>query len=292
MSLSEFEAVTTLFGGPDHFQAIKQLENVRAFDRLPRNRKGYPNDDVAEAESRAIAERLGFVFGEVIDEKFVEVTAPEGWGLRRTDHGMYSDIVDNLGRVRGSQFFKAAAYDYEAFYHFSPRYRLHETKPEDWFQRSHPRQPEPLFETKEQRVLVSPDGEELEVLDGPGKKRGKRANREAGRPFLDQYDRGDHEHWPKHGPRRDPRGEGLPARRSAAGADRGAWLRLLLGCPRQRDRRDRLERRDLLPPTREENPTYFRQVEEDGEKGRVAASAWLDEHFPDWRDPVAYWSAP
>lgn len=69
-------------------------------------------------------ERLGFVFGEHVDECFVAVTFPEGWSKRPTDHSMHTDVLDEHGRKRFGIFYKAAFYDRSAIaYSLNTRYR-------------------------------------------------------------------------------------------------------------------------------------------------------------------------
>ena len=68
-------------------------------------------------------EALGFQFGEPIDDLFVSVTFPAGWSKRATDHSMWSDLLDEKGRKRGSIFYKAAFYDRNAsMYGLATRY--------------------------------------------------------------------------------------------------------------------------------------------------------------------------
>lgn len=63
---------------------------------------------------RAEFEALGFVFGEPLDDLFVNVTFPTGWEKKPTDHSMWTDIVDETGKKRGAIFYKAAFYDRSA----------------------------------------------------------------------------------------------------------------------------------------------------------------------------------
>jgi hypothetical protein len=58
---------------------------------------------------------LGFVFGEPLDDLFLNVTFPPGWSKEATDHSMWSDLLDETGKKRGSIFYKAAFYDRRAF---------------------------------------------------------------------------------------------------------------------------------------------------------------------------------
>ncbi len=63
-------------------------------------------------------EKLGFVFGENIDGDsglFVQVKMPKGWKKRATNHSMWSELLDDTGKVRASIFYKAAFYDKDAF---------------------------------------------------------------------------------------------------------------------------------------------------------------------------------
>ena len=61
--------------------------------------------------------KLGFTFGEPdpSDPLFRPATLPDGWRKERTDHSMWSKIVDRHGRERVSIFYKAAFYDRGAF---------------------------------------------------------------------------------------------------------------------------------------------------------------------------------
>ena len=58
----------------------------------------------------------GFVIGDVVEEDplWIYATLPPGWERRATDHDMWSEIVDEKGRVRIMVFYKAAFYDRRA----------------------------------------------------------------------------------------------------------------------------------------------------------------------------------
>jgi len=61
-------------------------------------------------------EALGFTFGEPDpdDRLFRPATLPEGWSKQRSDHNMWSYVVDQYGRRRVAVFYKAAFYDRNA----------------------------------------------------------------------------------------------------------------------------------------------------------------------------------
>lgn len=59
-------------------------------------------------------EAMGIVYGEPVDDLFVKVQLPEGWRKERTDHSMWSNLLDAKGRKRASIFYKAAFYDLDA----------------------------------------------------------------------------------------------------------------------------------------------------------------------------------
>lgn len=73
---------------------------------------------------RAELEKLGFKFGEPIDDLFIAVTLPAGWSKKATGHSMWSDLLDEKGRKRGSIFYKAAFYDRSAHMHLEKRYTI------------------------------------------------------------------------------------------------------------------------------------------------------------------------
>lgn len=69
-------------------------------------------------------EGMGIVFGENADNLFVHVQLPGGWRKERTDHSMWSDLLDARGRKRASIFYKAAFYDQDAFISTTRRYSV------------------------------------------------------------------------------------------------------------------------------------------------------------------------
>ncbi len=64
--------------------------------------------------SQEAFERVGFKFGNEVDELFFSATLPAGWKRAATDHSMHSKILDEQGRDRVSIFYKAAFYDRRA----------------------------------------------------------------------------------------------------------------------------------------------------------------------------------
>ena len=64
--------------------------------------------------TREQLEALGIVFGEPVDDLFIEVQLPEGWEKVPTDHSMWTDLVDAQGERRAAVFYKAAFYDRSA----------------------------------------------------------------------------------------------------------------------------------------------------------------------------------
>jgi hypothetical protein len=67
-------------------------------------------------------EQMGIVFGEPVDELFIEAKLPEGWKKKPLEHSMWSELVDDKGRTRARIFYKAAFYDREAHIGIVPRF--------------------------------------------------------------------------------------------------------------------------------------------------------------------------
>jgi hypothetical protein len=80
----------------------------------------------SQISGRATFEALGFTFGQPYpdDKNFLPATLPAGWSKRSTDHAMWSEIVDEKGRVRAGVFYKAAFYDRRAHMSLRGRYRI------------------------------------------------------------------------------------------------------------------------------------------------------------------------
>jgi len=82
-----------------------------------------------DARPRAAFEAMGIAFLGEADDLFAYVELPEGWEKRATGHAMHSDLLDELGRLRASIFYKAAFYDRSAHMRPVAYYRI-ETEPE------------------------------------------------------------------------------------------------------------------------------------------------------------------
>ena len=106
-------------------EAVKNAEQNRARNlcRLPKEM--YP--------SQAAFEAIGFKFKDIGDDVLFQASLPEGWTLK-SDGGYWTYLIDDIGRNRGSYFYKGAFYDRSG--HMSLSKRFHVTydniNPEDW----------------------------------------------------------------------------------------------------------------------------------------------------------------
>jgi len=99
-------------GGIEAQEARGQRDFV-ASTALPRDCNGC---------SREQFEKVGIVFGDTVDDLFIEARLPQGWRKVQTAHSMWSKLVDAQGRERASIFYKAAFYDRSAHIGISRRY--------------------------------------------------------------------------------------------------------------------------------------------------------------------------
>lgn len=92
-------------------KAVGQMELVRS-DQLPA-RVEYPRG----ARAEMVYEKMGIkVIGRSEDDdQFLDVELPPGWRKRATEHYMWSELIDDTGKVRATIFYKAAFYDRDAF---------------------------------------------------------------------------------------------------------------------------------------------------------------------------------
>ena len=109
-------AEAMIFGGPDTIErseARGQAELVES-EVLPTDLNGGKIEDY---------EKIGIVFGDVCDGDimFQEVTLPDGWKKVRTDHSMWSDLIDDKGRRRAGIFYKGSFYDRKAHMNLNRR---------------------------------------------------------------------------------------------------------------------------------------------------------------------------
>jgi hypothetical protein len=111
-----FTLIESMFGGTS--TAIENQEkrgqnNLVVSEVLPKKCNGCNRNQL---------EKMGIKFGEDADDLFVYVTLPDGWKKVATDHSMWSNLIDNMGRIRASIFYKAAFYDRDAFINLKNRY--------------------------------------------------------------------------------------------------------------------------------------------------------------------------
>lgn len=104
-------------GGIEAQERAGQIEQSFC-DTLPRRGTIEPDEMGGAPESRAQWEALGFRFGNVVDELFVQASFPAGWRKRPCEHSMWSELLDDVGAVRAMIFYKAAFYDRRAHIHF------------------------------------------------------------------------------------------------------------------------------------------------------------------------------
>lgn len=112
--VEDFITATTP-GGIEAQEAKGQKDFVKS-ETLPK-KVNFCHDSVEE-----LYKKLGIkILGEA-DDLFNNVQLPSGWIKRPTDHSMWSELVDDKGRVRAHIFYKAAYYDRSAHIGFSLRY--------------------------------------------------------------------------------------------------------------------------------------------------------------------------
>lgn len=86
---------------------------------------GSPRFGELAADVETAWRKTGIDFGPVKDgELFRDAALPDGWEIKPTDHSMWSDLVDDIGRIRASIFYKAAFYDRDAFMELLCRFRI------------------------------------------------------------------------------------------------------------------------------------------------------------------------
>lgn len=69
-------------------------------------------------------QKWGFVLGEPIDGTFRRATLPPGWKMKRSDHPMWTFILDDRGRQRGQMFVKSMFVMTEAHVQWSGRFAV------------------------------------------------------------------------------------------------------------------------------------------------------------------------
>jgi hypothetical protein len=109
------DALVTGGDGSVERQEARGQQSFVKSDTLPKEMLGC---------NRSQLEKMGIVFGDNADDLFVFCTLPEGWTKQRTDHSMWSSLLDEKGRKRASIFYKAAFYDRSAHIGLERRYNV------------------------------------------------------------------------------------------------------------------------------------------------------------------------
>lgn len=102
----------------------RQIERMEAQGQRELTRSDVLPTEGTEDDKRWAS--IGVMLGDKVpgDEIFRYATLPDGWHKRATDHSMWSDLVDDKGRVRATIFYKAAFYDRSAHVGLSRRFRV------------------------------------------------------------------------------------------------------------------------------------------------------------------------
>lgn len=105
------------------------IENQEA-----QGQKQFINSDVlpvkigpySQYDEKEILESFGFKFLGIVegDEIFQNVGIPYGWKKEAMGHSMWSNLVDDKGRIRAGIFYKAAFYDRSAHMFLNKRYNI------------------------------------------------------------------------------------------------------------------------------------------------------------------------
>ncbi len=109
--------LTSQDGGIEASEARGQRELVES-EVLPKDCAGLRNRPVLEAWGIQICDPVED------DDLFIHVKLPEGWKKEASTHSMWSNLVDDKGRVRAAVFYKAAFYDRKAHINVCTRYRV------------------------------------------------------------------------------------------------------------------------------------------------------------------------
>ena len=118
----ENAAVAMTPGGIEAQEAYgQQILNTQEI--FPREMRNCTREDL---------ESLGFVFGNEVDDLFIEAILPEGWTKEPTDHSMWSHLRDSKHRLRGEIFYKAAFYDRSAFLRLCRRFSYGDEPIDGW----------------------------------------------------------------------------------------------------------------------------------------------------------------
>lgn len=131
-----FDVLTDTMMGMNPSDAIvaqEQREQRRMAEscRVPRGIKLYSGDPEYGKTSKEVYEARGIkILGEA-DDLFFTAELPSGWKIQPTDHAMWSDIVDHLGRKRFSIFYKGAFYDRKADAGIKARFNCEVQNPND-----------------------------------------------------------------------------------------------------------------------------------------------------------------
>lgn len=114
-------ALTT--GDPGAVNSLMQSDGQSVAAQDSKSEVELPR--IMHAETRLALEEQGVVFigPKPDDNLFVMATIPDGWSFKKTNHYMYTDLLDSKGRKRASIMYKPEFYDRDAKLSAVPRFR-------------------------------------------------------------------------------------------------------------------------------------------------------------------------
>jgi hypothetical protein len=116
MLKAAFKGRDLLAGTPEAIIASEKAGQTELVSSTNMPKELYPNQEAFE--------KVGFKFGQEIDDIFTKAELPQGWTREATNHDMHSYILDEKKRKRVLVFYKAAFYDRRANAELERRYSV------------------------------------------------------------------------------------------------------------------------------------------------------------------------
>jgi hypothetical protein len=281
MNTEQWELLLGGMSGENVSNVIERQEKrgqrtIERSEKLPLNKNKHTGKEDPTYKDKLTV--MGIAIGEEIDDLFMSVQLPEGWRIKGTDHSMWSNLVDDEGRNRASIFYKAAFYDRDAYLSFNKRFSV-SYKISDYDEKLYEHQPK-VIEDGTYMVWIDEGGNELKDNKGImefewisekyseyGYTKNNRFKREERTRYKKNPDYIELTGYEKYS---------QPFHYEVHDHD-GALL----------------FSSDVVKTeyeySKDKHGEFFAHMEEVEEKAKQQCYNWLEKHYPDWKNDLAYW---
>jgi len=263
-------------------QQKRDVENIVETQLLPI--KHGDGKEKEQNEYRNWLQVSGITVVEQYDNLMMRVLLPEGWTFKRDAGGYWTYVLDEKGRKRASFFYKSAFWDRESFFCFDRRFSVYGTVA-DYNRKEFEQKPKYIQDGFEESWM---DIEKAEKIDGISKRERNiiSITREYDGSTVCEYEDGTFQTLVKK-PKYVPNPDYVPMTGYEEYSQPFHYE--VRDCDKTVIFSSDIVKTDF-EWTQETHDAFWRNREAKEKQAREQCLTWINTHYPNWEDVLAYWN--